>query len=109
MTSTCLNANLIGEPGSRAKLQTPALMIDVDVFERNLARMADHAKAHGVALRPHAKTHKSVEDRQAPDRSRSARRVRAAKLGEAEALRGRGNSVDPGDISCRDRSPVLRA
>ncbi len=56
-----LNENLIGETGGRARLQTPALVLDLDAFERNLARMAEHAKRHGVALRPHAKTHKSVE------------------------------------------------
>ena len=82
MTSTFLNENLIGKPESRAKLQTPALVIDLDVFERNLARMTAHAKAHGIALRPHAKTHKSVEiaKRQI---AAGALGVCAAKLGEA--------------------------
>lgn len=82
---TYLNSNLIGAPGSRWRLQTPALVIDFDVMERNIARMAVHAKKHGIALRPHAKTHKSIE---------IARRQIAAgalgqccaKLGEAEAL-----------------------
>jgi len=40
-------------------VDTPALIIDLDAFERNLQRMADLAKRHGVRLRPHAKTHKS--------------------------------------------------
>lgn len=39
-------------------VDTPALLVDLDALERNLARMADAAKAGGVALRPHAKTHK---------------------------------------------------
>jgi D-serine deaminase-like pyridoxal phosphate-dependent protein len=39
---------------------TPYLAVDVDVLERNLEAMATHARALGVALRPHAKTHKSV-------------------------------------------------
>jgi len=40
-------------------VDTPALLIDLDGFERNLARMADHVRGAGVRLRPHAKTHKS--------------------------------------------------
>ncbi len=39
-------------------LDTPAAWIDLEVMERNLARMADYARAHGLALRPHIKTHK---------------------------------------------------
>ena len=51
------NAALIGIPGSRARLDTPALVLDLDLMERNIASMAAHARAVGVALRPHAKTH----------------------------------------------------
>jgi D-serine deaminase-like pyridoxal phosphate-dependent protein len=40
---------------------TPALMIDLDAFEANVAHMAALTAAHGVALRPHAKAHKSSE------------------------------------------------
>jgi D-serine deaminase-like pyridoxal phosphate-dependent protein len=42
-------------------LPTPALLLDLDVLERNLARMAERARALGVALRPHVKTHKCLE------------------------------------------------
>ncbi len=42
-------------------LETPALVIDLAAFERNLQTMAKLAQAAGVSLRPHAKTHKSVE------------------------------------------------
>ena len=42
-----------------ADVDTPALIIDLDAFERNLERLAGLAKHHGVRLRPHAKTHKS--------------------------------------------------
>ena len=45
-----LNSDLIGIPGGRARLQTPALVIDLDVFERNVARMSEHARKSGVAL-----------------------------------------------------------
>jgi len=44
---------------SLLEVDTPALLVDLDALERNLARMADLARAAGVALRPHAKTHKS--------------------------------------------------
>jgi 3-hydroxy-D-aspartate aldolase len=42
-----------------AEIDTPALLIDLDAFERNLQSMADFVRAAGVRLRPHAKTHKS--------------------------------------------------
>jgi len=41
-------------------IDTPALVIDADAMERNIAALADYARAHRVALRPHAKTHKSA-------------------------------------------------
>jgi D-serine deaminase-like pyridoxal phosphate-dependent protein len=42
-------------------LSTPALLLDVDIFESNLRFMADRVSAAGKALRPHAKAHKCVE------------------------------------------------
>jgi D-serine deaminase-like pyridoxal phosphate-dependent protein len=39
-------------------LDTPALVIDVEPMERNLARAAEYARRHGLRLRPHSKTHK---------------------------------------------------
>ncbi|MBV1732772.1 MAG: DSD1 family PLP-dependent enzyme [Hydrogenophaga sp.] len=44
-----------------AAIDTPALVIDLDAMERNLARMAAFAAEHGLRLRPHAKMHKSAE------------------------------------------------
>ena len=41
-----------------ADVDTPALVIDLDAFERNLRAMAENVSAAGVRLRPHAKTHK---------------------------------------------------
>ena len=43
------------------QLTTPALLLDADVMDANIARMADRAGTLGVTLRPHAKTHKCVE------------------------------------------------
>ena len=44
-----------------ADVPTPAAVLDLDVLERNVASMAAKARALGVSLRPHAKTHKCVE------------------------------------------------
>src|SRR3954465_1382021 len=46
---------------TREDVPTPALMLDLDVFESNVAKMAKHAKEHNRALRPHGKTHKCPE------------------------------------------------
>jgi D-serine deaminase-like pyridoxal phosphate-dependent protein len=42
-----------------AALETPVPLVDLDRLERNLDRMAAYAASHGLALRPHTKTHKS--------------------------------------------------
>lgn len=42
-------------------IDTPFLAVDLDILERNLRRAADDARERGLALRPHAKTHKSPE------------------------------------------------
>ena len=47
----------IGAP--LAEVDTPALIIDLDAFERNLAALPDKLTGRPVALRPHSKTHKS--------------------------------------------------
>jgi 3-hydroxy-D-aspartate aldolase len=44
-----------------ADLGTPALVVDLEAFERNVRKMADHCHASGISLRPHAKTHKCAE------------------------------------------------
>ena len=51
--------DLIGRPV--AAIDTPALVLDLDAMERNLATMAAFAGQHQVRLRPHAKMHKSAE------------------------------------------------
>jgi D-serine deaminase-like pyridoxal phosphate-dependent protein len=80
---------LIAQPGSRARIPTPAAVLDLDAFERNLAKMAERAKAAGLALRPHAKSHKcaAVARRQI---EAGAVGVCCAKLAEAEALAAEG-------------------
>jgi 3-hydroxy-D-aspartate aldolase len=43
-----------------SEIDTPALVLDLTAFERNLNSMAAHARAAGIGLRPHAKAHKSA-------------------------------------------------
>ncbi len=45
---------------SDPRLDTPAIVVDLDVVEANIARMAAFARRTGLALRPHIKTHKSL-------------------------------------------------
>ena len=80
-----LHAHLIGRQGSRADLNTPVLILDVDALDRNIAAMAALTAHHGVALRPHAKTHKSV-DIVLRQKAAGAVGVCCAKIGEAEVL-----------------------
>jgi D-serine deaminase-like pyridoxal phosphate-dependent protein len=70
-------------------ISTPALVLDLDRFEANIARMAEHVRAAGKGLRPHAKTHRCPEiaRRQV---SAGALGVACAKLGEAEVMAAEG-------------------
>lgn len=43
------------------ELETPAPLVDLDRFERNVAEAATYAASHGIRLTPHAKTHKTLE------------------------------------------------
>jgi D-serine deaminase-like pyridoxal phosphate-dependent protein len=74
---------------TRDEIPTPALVLDLDRFERNLARMAAHVVRHGKSLRPHAKTHRCPEiaRRQVAG---GALGVAVAKLGEAEVMAAAG-------------------
>jgi D-serine deaminase-like pyridoxal phosphate-dependent protein len=70
-------------------LDTPALCIDLDVLESNIAQMAALCQRHGKGWRPHAKAHKSpiVAHKQL---EAGAIGVTCAKLGEAEVLAAGG-------------------
>jgi len=68
-------------------LDTPALYVDLDVLEHNIARMQAQCRAWGVALRPHVKTHKIPEIAQM-QLDAGAIGITVAKLGEAEVLPG---------------------
>jgi D-serine deaminase-like pyridoxal phosphate-dependent protein len=76
-----------------SEIETPALVVDLDIFERNLERVASYAREHRLRLRPHTKTHKSI---------RIARRqlelgaagLTVAKVSEAEVMLG----AEPADL-----------
>lgn len=74
---------------TKRDLPTPSLLLDLDAFETNVKRMAEHASGAGLSLRPHAKTHKCSEI--------ARRQVGAGALGvcvatirEAEAMAAAG-------------------
>jgi D-serine deaminase-like pyridoxal phosphate-dependent protein len=64
---------------------TPAVVIDLDVVERNIARVQGLCEAAGVANRPHIKTHKSPVIA-AMQRDTGARGITCQKIGEAEVM-----------------------
>lgn len=66
-------------------LATPSVLVEQPLVERNIDRMQAEADAHGLRLRPHAKTHKSVEFARLQI-DRGAAGICCAKLGEAEVF-----------------------
>lgn len=94
------------------ELQTPAAVVDVDRMDANIRRVADYAREHRLALRPHAKTHKSP--RVAREQlTQGAAGLTCATAREAEALQAVCDDllvayppVDPGRA---DRLAALEA
>jgi len=72
-----------------AAIDTPALVIDLDAMQRNLAAMATFAHERGLRLRPHAKMHKSAWIAQ-QQIAQGAVGVCVQKTSEAEALAAQG-------------------
>jgi len=101
---------LIGQAGSRARLCTPALLLDLDALERNIAAMAAYCGQRGVALRPHAKTHKSVEVARR-QLTAGAIGISVATIGEAERLTdgGIGKLLITSPLPTRAKLGRLRA
>jgi D-serine deaminase-like pyridoxal phosphate-dependent protein len=66
-------------------IDTPALIVDLDAFERNLDLMANAVRGAGVALRPHGKAHKCPAIALA-QLERGAVGICCQKVGEAEAF-----------------------
>ena len=68
-----------------ADLETPAIVVDLDVMERNLSRMADYCRSHNLRLRPHTKSHK-IPELAKRQLAHAAQGITVAKIGEAEVM-----------------------
>ncbi|WP_028957600.1 3-hydroxy-D-aspartate aldolase BhcC [Sulfitobacter sp. 20_GPM-1509m] len=76
-----------------ADIQTPCLVLDLDALERNIVKMGDYAKAHGMRHRVHGKMHKSVDVAKLQERLGGAVGVCCQKVSEAEVF-ARGGIKD---------------
>ena len=106
------------KPGmAEADIQTPALVLDLDALERNIRKMGDYAKAHGMRHRVHGKMHKSVDIAKLQERLGGAVGVCCQKVSEAEVFARGGirdilvsNQVrDPAKLDRLARMPGLGA
>ena len=68
-----------------SELDTPALVVDLDVMERNLSQMAEYCRRHNLRLRPHTKTHK-IPELAKKQIAAGAVGITVAKLSEAEVM-----------------------
>lgn len=74
-------------PGmDEADIQTPCLVLDLDALERNIVKMGNYAKAHGMRHRSHGKMHKSVDVQKLQERLGGAVGVCCQKVSEAEVF-----------------------
>ena len=81
-------------PGMREdEIQTPCLILDLDALERNVRKMGDYAKAHGMRHRAHGKMHKSVDVLLLQQELGGAVGVCCQKVSEAEVF-ARGGIKD---------------
>jgi len=103
-------------PGmDEADIQTPCLILDLDALERNIKKMGDYAKAHGMRHRAHGKMHKSVDVLKLQEDLGGAIGVCCQKVSEAEVfVRGGIKDVlvsnqvrDPAKIDRLARLPKL--
>ncbi|MDO9639545.1 MAG: DSD1 family PLP-dependent enzyme [Pseudotabrizicola sp.] len=105
-------------PGmDEADIQTPCLVLDLDALERNIKKMGDYARAHGMRHRVHGKMHKSVDVALLQERLGGSVGVCCQKVSEAEVFARGGikdvlvsNQVrDPAKIDRLARMPKLGA
>lgn len=106
------------KPGmDEADIQTPSLVLDLDALERNIKKMGDYAKAHGMRHRVHGKMHKSVDVAKLQVELGGACGVCCQKVSEAEVFARGGikdvmvsNQVtEPAKIDRLARMPKLGA
>lgn len=71
------------------RLDTPALIVDLDILASNVTGMAESVRRAGMHLRPHIKTHKSVRIARM-QLDTGATGISVAKVGEAEVMRAAG-------------------
>ncbi|MCL6282662.1 DSD1 family PLP-dependent enzyme [Ruegeria sp. 2012CJ41-6] len=98
-------------------IQTPCLVLDLDALERNITKMGDYAKAHGMRHRVHGKMHKSVDVAKLQEKLGGSVGVCCQKVSEAEVFARGGikdvlvsNQVtDPIKIDRLARMPKLGA
>ena len=76
-----------------SELETPAVVIDLDVMDQNLARMAAYCREHKLLLRPHTKSHKIPELAQRQIAG-GATGITVATLGEAAVMLNAGIADD---------------
>src|SRR5258706_11096536 len=74
---------------TKAELDTPALIVDLDVMQANIARIAGVCRDNGVSWRPHTKAHKTPEIARM-QLAAGAIGITCAKLGEAEVMAAAG-------------------
>ena len=86
-TRTASSPSLIGQ--AKFALDTPALLVDLDIMEANIGRIVAVCRANGVAWRPHSKAHKTPEIAKMQIAA-GAIGVTCAKLGEAEVMAAAG-------------------
>src|SRR5215204_3722887 len=70
-------------------LDTPAVIVDLDIMDRNLSRMAAYCREHQLLLRPHTKTHK-IPELAKRQLAGGATGITVAKIGEAEVMLNAG-------------------
>lgn len=76
-----------------ADIQTPCLILDLDALERNIKKMGDYAKDHGMRHRSHGKMHKSVDVQKLQQELGGSIGVCCQKVSEAEVF-ARGGIKD---------------
>ncbi|XP_046377711.2 D-threo-3-hydroxyaspartate dehydratase-like [Haliotis rufescens] len=76
-------------PATVADVPTPCLLVDIDKVKRNCKRMTDTARNMGVQLRPHVKTHKTIEGGDITTAG-TRRKIVVATLNEAEFFAANG-------------------
>jgi 3-hydroxy-D-aspartate aldolase len=100
-----------------SEIQTPCLILDLDALERNIKKMGDYARAHGMRHRVHGKMHKSVDVAKLQETLGGSVGVCCQKVSEAEVFARGGikdvlvsNQVrDPAKIDRLARMPKLGA